>query len=273
MFITIINIYMHNHELFNILNSLHINLNIIATFFYIITFCSLINQIKDKKNIMIILIFTIFSLVLLKISNDLIFFTISLITYIIVTLIKLQSLQIKRYNKIAIASITLLLLFTIMKITIIQPHLLERINNFDQEISFIHERLNNSKIIGNANISQNENAQYYYMNFSNYSFIYLIEQYGKLFGIFILTLLSLLAIKIIINYRTIKDNFGKLLVIGIGTMIFTQSIISLLTILRIVNIEVINMPFITHDNASIIFYMMGVSLIISIYSRKNLIIK
>lgn len=108
------------------------------------------------------------------------------------------------------------------------------------------------------------------MNFSNYSFIYLIEQYGKLFGIFIIVIFLLLYITTAISYKSIRDEFGKLLILAIGSFTFIQVLTSLFTMLGITNIEMVNIPFITHNDSSIIIYMIAVSLIISIYGRKNL---
>ena len=244
---TIANIYIIKNQLFDIQNYLHFDLNLLAVFAYIITFISLLNRldIKRLKTINILVSFAVVSLILLYFSNDIII-------------------------RIAVGIIGVTLICFTLTLTVAQPHLLDRMMTSDTEVAFMQERLNNSNFIGTANIVPNELTQYYYMNFSNYSFIYLIEQYGKLFGIFIITIFALLSISIIVSCKNINDEFGKFLIIGIGCFIFIQMLVSIFTLLGIINIEMINIPFITHNDASIILYMIAISLIISIYGRKNL---
>lgn len=269
---TIANIYIIKNQLFDIQNYLHFDLNLLAVFAYIITFISLLNRldIKRLKTINILVSFAVVSLILLYLSNDIILFTSTFIIYVVLLSIKLFSLHTKKYNRIAVGIIGVTLICFTLTLTVAQPHLLDRMMTSDTEVAFMQERLNNSNFIGKANIVPNELTQYYYMNFSNYSFIYLIEQYGKLFGIFIITIFALLSISIIVSCKNINDEFGKFLIIGIGCFIFIQMLVSIFTLLGIINIEMINIPFITHNDASIILYMIAISLIISIYGRKNL---
>ncbi|MFR8753931.1 MAG: hypothetical protein ACLVGD_01695 [Monoglobales bacterium] len=269
---TIANIYIIKNQLFDIQNYLHFDLNLLAVFAYIITFISLLNRldIKRLKTINILVSFAVVSLILLYLSNDIILFTSTFIIYVVLLSIKLFSLHTKKYNRIAVGIIGVTLICFTLTLTVAQPYLLDRMMTSDTEVAFMQERLNNSNFIGTANIVPNELTQYYYMNFSNYSFIYLIEQYGKLFGIFIITIFALLSISIIVSCKNINDEFGKFLIIGIGCFIFIQMLVSIFTLLGIINIEMINIPFITHNDASIILYMIAISLIISIYGRKNL---
>lgn len=269
---TIANIYIIKNQLFDIQNSLYFDLNLIAVFSYIITFISLLSRlnIKHLKTINILVLFAVTSLILLYLSNDIILFISTFIIYIVLLSIKLFSLHTKKYSRIAVVIIGVTLICFTLTLTVAQPHLLDRMMNSDTEVAYMQERLNNSNFIGKTNLAPNELTQYYYMNFSNYSFIYLIEQYGKLFGIFIITIFALLSISIIVSCKNINDEFGKFLIIGIGCFIFIQMLVSIFTLLGIINIEMINIPFITHNDASIILYMIAISLILSIYGRKNL---
>lgn len=269
---TIANIYIIKNQLFDIQNSLYFDLNLIAVFSYIITFISLLSRlnIKHLKTINILVLFAVTSLILLYLSNDIILFISTFIIYIVLLSIKLFSLHTKKYSRIAVVIIGVTLICFTLTLTVAQPHLLDRMMNSDTEVAYMQERLNNSNFIGKTNLAPNELTQYYYMNFSNYSFIYLIEQYGKLFGIFVITIFALLSISIVISCKNTNDEFGKFLIIGIGSFIFIQMLISIFTLLGIINIEMINIPFITHNDASIILYMIAISLILSVYGRKNL---
>lgn len=273
--LSIIHLYLYSTNNFEILNDLHINLNIIAILAYIIAFASSINtlDIYNKRDLIITSVFTIFSLMLLYLSNDIISFYTLLTIYVILTAITVFRSNSKNFKKIMVAIILTILLFSTFTITIAQPHLLRRMINNDDELSIMHDRLDKSYLIGNANIPKDINTDYYYLEFSNYSFIFLIEHYGKIFGILVIAILALLSIKIILSYRVVNDKLGKLLIIGIGAFIFIQVLANLLTILGILNIGMTGIPFVTHNSANIIVYIISIALILSIYSRKNINIK
>jgi len=241
-------------------------------FFYILSFSSSLNTFdrKKTKNIVLFSIFTIASLAQLYISNDILLFITTLTIYIALIITKVFKSKTIKYKKITVAIILSIILAMTLIILLAQPHLLIRMSNPDEELSYMQDRLVQSKLVGNSELSEGINTDYYYMNFSNYSFIYLIEHYGKILGIFIISLLALLSIKIIFSYKAVKDEYGKFLIIGLGFFIFIQLLANLLTLLGIINIGINNMPFITHDNASIIFYMLSIGLILSIYGRKNM---
>ena len=277
LLISIINLYLYDTHNYEILNNLHINLNILSIFAYIIAFSSFINSINsidnaNKKNIIFISILSISSLVLLYLTNDTVLLYTLLAIYIILTATKLLHSSSKKIKIITLSLLCIILLYAIFTVTISQPHLLKRMYNNDIEISMMRERLEKSKLIGEANIPQDVNTDYYYLEFSNYSYIYIIEHYGKIVGLGIIIMLLLLSIKLIFNYKQIKDKFGKFLILGLGSFIFIQMIFNLFTILGIVNLGMVNLPFITHNNASIIVYMLTISLILSIYSRNDIII-
>lgn len=277
LLISIINLYLYDTHNYEILNNLHINLNILSIFAYIIAFSSFITSITsidnaNKKNIIFISILSVSSLVLLYLTNDTVLLYTLLAIYIILTATKLLHSSSKKIKIITLSLLCIILLYAIFTVTISQPHLLKRMYNNDIEISMMRERLEKSKLIGEANIPQDVNTDYYYLEFSNYSYIYIIEHYGKIVGLGIIIMLLLLSIKLIFNYKQIKDKFGKFLILGLGSFIFIQMIFNLFTILGIVNLGMVNLPFITHNNASIIVYMLTISLILSIYSRKDIII-
>lgn len=272
LIVGLINLYLYNHNFFNLLNNLHINLNIISVFFYIISFSSFLNTFdrRNKKSIVSFFAITILSLDLLYISKDMLLFITTLIIYILLATIKIFNSDIIKYKRIVVAIILSTILIMTLTVTFAQPHLLLRMLNPDAELVYMQNRLNQSKLIGDSEIPEGINTDYYYMNFSNYSFIYLVENYGKILGIFIISLLALLSIKIIFSYKAVKDKYGKFLIIGLGSFIFIQSLLNLLTLLGVINLGGNHIPFITHNNASIILYILSVGLILSIYSRKNM---
>lgn len=247
---------------------LYINPNIIATFLYTLTYSSLITKLYDNKIRILAIIFTILSLGLLYSSNDLIMFIITFITYIIMSISMLSSKAgtTNKYKKYFYITIGIVICLFIINITILQPHYLNRLlNQNNQESVMIQDRLNHSKFIGDSNLTQNFTKE------SNYSLIYLMESYGKVLGIFIMTIFTLFTIKILFNSKIIEDNLGKYLIVGLGTFILLQFIINTFTVLGILHIGKINSPFISYNDMSIIINMSAIAIIMSIYSRKTLI--
>ena len=237
-----------------------------------ISFVGLISKASNKKDIYIIIIFAITSIYLLYEANKPTYMYIIWGIYLILTFFKLQTLP-KTNNRKILKNISLVILtIYILNISFYQ---LERLPAREiMNYAHLQERVIDSKMIGKAELrdelQEDAYTQYVYNNFSYYSFVYLIENYGKICGIFIIGLLMFLLIKLIFNYRHVKDNYGKMLNLGIGCFLFIPSIINFLTRIGIVDFPSVNIPFLTHNEISIIIYMISISLIMSIYSRKNI---
>ena len=83
----------------------------------------------------------------------------------------------------------------------------------------------------------------------------------------------LLNVKLIIDSIKIKDNYGKLLVIGITSMFIIQTIFNLLMNFGIGIQANINLPLISYGNTNLIINIISLALIMSIYRRKDIITK
>lgn len=268
---TLIVIVSHDFDIY-IYKKMYIDLCMLSAFCYMISFVGLISKAKNKIDIYNIIIFSIASIYLLYKANAITLMYIIGCIYLILTFFKLQILPKTRNRKI-LKSIWCIGLITFM--LNISFYQLERMPYREvRDYTHLQERVTNSKMIGRAELSNDlqEDAytQYVYLNFSENSFEYLVENYGKICGIFILGIFMFLLIKLIFNYKQTKDVYGKLLSIGIGCFLFIPMIVDLLTRVGLADFIRVNIPFITHNDISIIIYMMCISLIMSIYSRKNI---
>lgn len=269
----IIDIELYNAKAFDIWEKLNINLCVIVTFFYMIAFVGMISKANNKRDIYEIIIFSITSIYLLYKANKTTFMYIMIGIYLVLAFAKLQILPKTKNRKILKSICFVLLIAFITNMFFYQQRRLE----YRMDYPYLQERVANSKMIGKAELRadlQNDAyTQYVYHNFSSYSFIYLIENYGKICGIFIIATLMLLFIKLIFNYQQTKNNYGKMLSLGIGCLLFIPIVINFFTRVGIVDFQSVNIPFVTHNDVNIIIYMISISLIMSIYSRKNIDIK
>lgn len=252
-----------NNGTYPIISNIFINPNIVATFMYIISYNIFLVDFNNKKYQ--IILFILISLSLLYFSKDVMMLIITLMTYIFLTYSKISIKFNSRYKKVFLIGIIALTIVISLYISITQPHYLLRFfNKNSQEQLIINSRLNHSKNLGTIDLQDD------FTQLTNYSIIYLIESYGKIFGIFVITIFTLLSIRIIIDSRKIDNEFGKLLIIGLGAFLLLQCLINLFSILGILNIGKINLPFISYNDCAIIINMIAISMILSIYSRKSL---
>ncbi len=130
--------------------------------------------------------------------------------------------------------------------------------------------LENSKLIGEANTEVISDDDYIISMESNYTFIYLLGKAGLLVaGILVLTII-LTSIKLILNAKKVKEQYGRYLIISLGTLYILQSFA---TILMNVNMGIqsnVNLPFVTYGGVNFIVNIVTIALIFSIYRRKDI---
>mgnify|MGYP005768324387 CR=1 FL=1 len=69
----------------------------------------------------------------------------------------------------------------------------------------------------------------------------------------------------------IKDNYGKLLVIGISSMFILQSIFNILINLNLWIDFSFNLPFVSYGGVNLIVNIVSLALVLSIYRKKDII--
>lgn len=129
--------------------------------------------------------------------------------------------------------------------------------------------LENAKITGRAN-TEIITGQNILVEESNYTFIYLMGKLGKLVAGILVIVVGLIAIKIIFNAKLVKDMYGKVAIIGLGTLYVLQSVINILMNLNLGIQTNINLPFVCEGGVYFIINCISMAFILSIYRRKDI---
>ena len=105
---------------------------------------------------------------------------------------------------------------------------------------------------------------------TNYAFISLLAHYGWIVGVTMITAIILLNIKLVIDAIKIKDLYGKLLIVGISSLFLLQSLFNLLMNFNLGMQADFNIPLISYGGINLIVNMLCLSLVLSIYRRKDI---
>ena len=105
---------------------------------------------------------------------------------------------------------------------------------------------------------------------TNYAFISILAHYGWIIGITMITAIILLNIKLLMDAIKIKDLYGKLLIVGIASLFLLQSLFNLLMNFNLGMQGDFNIPLISYGGVNLIVNMLCLSLVLSIYRRKDI---
>lgn len=103
-----------------------------------------------------------------------------------------------------------------------------------------------------------------------WAFISILAEYGWVPAMTMVLAVILLSIKLIINARNIKEEYGKWLIIGIATMFILQSIFNVAMNLGFGIISNFTIPLVSYGIPSLIINMMSLALVLSVYRRKDI---
>lgn len=239
-------------------------------------------KLKINKDLIKIIILSIISLVLMVSLQSVSNMVILASSYIIISTIKIIKDEEHCARKLVgiYGTIFCILVFFIINGMISYSFRLNRIiYSFNPEAdpygsgyvgTLQKDILQNAKIIGEAEntIMPIDDS---ILNMEGcYTFIYLIGKCGLLVaGIMVVTII-LTSIRLIINARNIKEQYGKFLIIGLGSLFILQSFA---TILMNVNMGIqtnVNLPFVTYGGVYFIVNMMNIAVILSVYRRKDI---
>ena len=239
-------------------------------------------ELKINKNLIKIMTLSIISLLLMVLIQTVTNMIILASAYLIVATIKIIKDKEHCARRLTImygAIFTIVVLFVINGIMSSSFRFDRIIYSFNPEadpggsgyIGMLQkEILQKAKIIGeaeNTSIPIDESI----LNIEgNYTFIYLIGKCGLLVaGILVITII-LTSIRLIFDAKNIKEQYGKFLVIGLGSLFIVQSFA---TILMNVNMGIqtnVNLPFVTYGGVYFIVNMMSMAIILSVYRRKDI---
>ena len=238
-------------------------------------------EIVINKDMIKIIVCSVISLILMEYISSITNSIILGIVYLIISTVKIIQNKKNRIKNLIIlyvipVFIGLMLILTLVK----SPYILERIvSSFNPEIDpessgyvgmLQKEILENAKIIGEADTMAISSNQSIINLESNYTFIYILGRTGILVAGLLVCTIILTSIKLIINAKNIKEQYGKFLIIGLSSLYILQSFA---TILMNVNMGVqtnVNLPFVTYGGVYFIVSILSIAIIFSVYRRKDI---
>lgn len=267
---------------------------IVAIPLYIVAFIGFISKSKRENKIELkytkirinmdlvkIIGLSILSLVLLELIPSITSVWTLGLTYMILGTAKiLQVKENKIKNMVKLwGSVILIGIFILMQILTSNPYILNRL------IASINPRsdatgdgwiaIERKSIIESAKLwGEAENASNAIDLFdegTNFAFISVLAHYGWIVSIGIVLAIITFSIKLILNAIKIKDNYGKLLIIGLSSMFILQSIFNILMNLNLWIEAGFYLPFISYGGGSLVINMMSLTFILAIYRKKDII--
>ncbi|MBQ0098132.1 MAG: rod shape-determining protein RodA [Oscillospiraceae bacterium] len=95
------------------------------------------------------------------------------------------------------------------------------------------------------------------------------EELGFIGCILLLTILVAIIVKIIINATKARDYTGKMICVGVFSMIFTQTVVNIGMVLGFLPVVGITLPFFSSGGTSILSVLIGIGLVQSVYYHKD----
>lgn len=238
-------------------------------------------KIRINMDLVKIIGLSILSLVLLELIPSITSVWTLGLTYMILGTAKiLQVKENKIKNMVKLwGSVILIGIFILMQILTSNPYILNRL------IASINPRsdatgdgwiaIERKSIIESAKLwGEAENASNAIDLFdegTNFAFISVLAHYGWIVSIGIVLAIITFSIKLILNAIKIKDNYGKLLIIGLSSMFILQSIFNILMNLNLWIEAGFYLPFISYGGGSLVINMMSLTFILAIYRKKDII--
>ena len=107
---------------------------------------------------------------------------------------------------------------------------------------------------------------------TQFAFISILAHCGWIVAILLIVTIILISIKLIINSIKVKDDYGKMLIIGISCLFIFQSVFNVLMNLNLWFESGFELPFVSYGGTGLIMNMACLALVLSIYRRKDILI-
>ncbi|ACL77228.1 FtsW/RodA/SpoVE family cell cycle protein [Ruminiclostridium cellulolyticum] len=104
-------------------------------------------------------------------------------------------------------------------------------------------------------------------------FTFVVGQFGWLFGVVLLGLLGLIIIRLFMASNKVRNEYGKLLGVGICCVFSIQVIIHILSNLNLFPLTGISLPFISYGGQNYLLNMALIGMLLGIYRRKDISFK
>lgn len=263
----------------------------IAVPLYIISFVGFINNLKQENKIKIlqkyniklvkIIVLSVISLYLLFLIPSITSAFILGLTYLIIGTVKiLEGKENKKRNILMLWGIPVTIgLILVISLLVGVPYIAERLevtfNPASDASGMGWLGVNREIIINSAQLygeaDDMSTAIDIFDEGTNFAFISILAHYGWIVAILVTVSILLLCVKLIINAIKIKEKYGKSLIIGIGSMFILQSIFNILMNLNLWMESNYNLPFVSYGGVNLIINLMCLSLVLSVYRKKDLI--
>ena len=106
---------------------------------------------------------------------------------------------------------------------------------------------------------------------TQFAFISILAHYGWIVAILLIVTIILISVKLIINSIKVKDDYGKMLIIGISCLFIFQSVFNVLMNLNLWFESGFELPFVSYGGTGLIMNMACLALVLSIYRRKDIL--
>jgi cell division protein FtsW (lipid II flippase) len=106
---------------------------------------------------------------------------------------------------------------------------------------------------------------------TNFVFVSFTYSYGWLFGVLLVTILLLFAVRMIVIHPKIKDSYGKLLLIGGVALYSIQLLSNIGMVLGFFPLTTMSLPFISYGLMPTVLNAILIGVVLSVYRRKDLV--
>lgn len=108
---------------------------------------------------------------------------------------------------------------------------------------------------------------------NSFALLSIISSYGTIYASIIIGVIIMFAIKLIIDCKKIKEQQGRLLIVGFSSFILLQAIFNILMNFNLIPVTGLSLPFISYGINELLVNMIMVTFILSIYRRKDILTK
>ena len=237
---------------------------------------------KSKINFIKIITLAILSIILLLDNPSNAFVGILTLVYLIISTIKLMQLGKKKLIVllwgILIIFAMLFIIFCIIFPSGIRLDINRIIISYNPEIDsngLGWKGMEQKAIIHSANFFGkidygNTSIEIFNQQAYNYTLIALLANYGWILSIAMVVVILVFHIKLVMDSSKIKDNYGKLLMLGISCLFILRSIFCILMNLNLGIKANFSIPFVSYEQNSFIIDMISLAIIFSIYRKKDI---
>ena len=240
-----------------------------------------IKTISIDKNLIKIIILSVFSLMLLMtIPSMTSAFVLGISYFIIANIYIAKKSKNKVLNMLKLWIVPCVFGIIVITICILEPYRLDRIM-----LSFYPELdpagggwtgINKEIIINSANLfgeaDDMSNAIELFDEGTSEAFISILAHCGWVVASLLVITIILISVKLIINSIKVKDSYGKMLIIGISCLFILQSVFNVLMNLNLWIEASFELPFVSYGGTGLIINMMCLALVLSVYRRKDILI-